>query len=144
TQQVALLGRHAGPAEDGERVRAIARLDALDLRRHSPDGLVVGYGPEPLRRRLVAEVGAGQPVVVRALEVAPDPFGAKHAAVNREVPRGLEADDLVFLDLKLDAALLTAKTAVGLDEPIGIDRGVHALAGRVGLQRAELGQEFRR
>src|SRR5262249_14846341 len=69
-QGVALRGGHARPAEDGKRVRAVLRLDALDLRRHAPDGVVVRHGPKPLRRRLVAEVRAGQAVVVGALQVA--------------------------------------------------------------------------
>ena len=142
-EQVALLGRHARPAEDGEGVGAVLRLDALDLRRDPPDRLVVGDGPEPLGPRRVAEVGAGQPVVVRALQVAADALGAEHALVEREVLPRLEADDLVVLDLELDAALLAAEAAVRLDQPVGIDGRVEPLPGLVRLQRAELRQQFR-
>src|SRR5689334_17373391 len=51
-----------------------------------------------------------------ALEVALDAFGAEHAAIERELLPGLEADDVIFADAELDPALLPAEAAVGLDE----------------------------
>src|SRR5262249_21646187 len=76
--QVTLLGGHAGPAEDREGVVAVRRLDSADPGGDALDRLLVADGPEALRRRWIAELGAGEPVVVGALEVATHAFGAEH------------------------------------------------------------------
>jgi hypothetical protein len=65
-----------------------------------------------------------QAVGVRLLQVALDPLRAQHAAVEGELVPGLEADDLVVLDLELHAALLAAEAAVRLDQLVGLDAGV--------------------
>ena len=58
---------------------------------------------------------------MRALQVALDALRAEHAAVERKVFPRLEADDLVVLDLELDAALLAAEAAVRLDQAVRLD-----------------------
>src|SRR5207344_1012224 len=47
--------------------------------------------------------------------------GTEHAAIEGKVFPRLEANHLVVADLELDAALLPAEAAVGLDEPFGLD-----------------------
>src|SRR5262245_3449977 len=79
---------------------------------------------------------------MRALRVAANALGAQHAAVEGELFPRLEADDLVALHLELDAALLAAEATVRLHQPVGIDRRVDALAGRVRPVRPERRQEF--
>jgi len=56
---------------------------------------------------------------VGALEIAPDPLRAEHPLVERELLPRLEADHLVVPHLELDAALLAAEAAMGLDQPVG-------------------------
>ena len=73
-----------------------------------------------------------QPVGVAALQVALHALGAELALVEREVVPGLEADDLVVVDLQLDAALLAAEAAVGLDDPVDLEPGVPAAGRRLG------------
>src|SRR5258706_2134675 len=67
------------------------------------------------------------------LQIALHALGAEHAAVDRELLAGLEADDLVVLDLELDPALEAAEAAVGLHLTVGLARGAPA-AGRRGVQ----------
>jgi hypothetical protein len=60
---------------------------------------------------------------------------------------GLEADDLVALDLQLDAALLAAKAAVRFDQPVGRMAGfVPPSAGRhvIQVRPVEFNQPFNR
>ena len=52
--------------------------------------------------------------------------------VERELLPRLEADDLIVLDLELDAALLAAEAAVRLDQMIRLDTGAQPVAGHVG------------
>jgi hypothetical protein len=72
-----------------------------------------------------------QPVGVAALEVALDALGAELALVERELVPGLEADDLVVVDLQLDAALLAAEAAVGLDDLVDLQARVPPAGGRL-------------
>src|SRR5437016_5400859 len=53
---------------------------------------------------------------MRALHVSLHALRTKHAAIERKLFPRLKADDLIAADLELNAALLTAKTAVGLHE----------------------------
>ena len=57
-----------------------------------------------------------KPVRVAALHVALHALGAEHAVVERELFPRLEADDSVFANLQLDAALLPAEAAMGLHQ----------------------------
>ena len=86
--------------------------------------LVPGHVAEPARRGLVAHHRVQQPVGVAALQVALHALRAELALVEREVVPGLEADDLVVVDLQLDAALLTAEAAVGLDHLVDLEARV--------------------
>src|SRR5262249_788653 len=67
--QVALLAGHARPGEDREGVIAVRRLDSADLGGDVLDRFLIADGPEALRQRRIAEVGAREPVMVRALQV---------------------------------------------------------------------------
>ena len=82
---------------------------------------VPGDRPEPARRRRVALERVQQPVGMAALQVALHALGAELALVERELVPGLEPDDLVVLHLQLDAALLAAEAAVGLDHPVDLE-----------------------
>ena len=104
------------------------------------DRLFVGDRAKPSGARRVAAVGREQAIGVRALQVALDALGTEHAVIERELLPRLEADDLVVLDLELDAALLAAEAAMRLDEPIGLGGRVQPSPDRVGAVRAELGQ----
>src|SRR3954468_18675254 len=53
------------------------------------------------------------------LQVSLHALGAQHPAVVREVFPGLEPGDAVIAHFELNAALLTAKTAMSLDELLG-------------------------
>jgi hypothetical protein len=89
--------------------------------RSSAASQPTGSNPESVRCS-----GPGQPVGVRALQVALDALGAQLALVEREVVPGLEADDRVVGDLELDPALLAAEAAVGVDDLVDLDVAVPA------------------
>src|SRR5262249_50036035 len=72
-------------------------------------------------------------------QITLDAFRTEHALVEREVLPRLEADDLVVLDLELDAALLAAEAAVSLDEMLGLRRRFEAFAAGVSAVRTEAG-----
>ena len=74
---------------------------------------------------------------MRALQIALDALRTEHAVIERKLLPRLEADDLVVLDLELNAALLAAEAAVRLDDPVGLDAGVEAGTGRVSAVRTE-------
>jgi hypothetical protein len=78
-----------------------------------------------------------QPVGVGSLQVAFDSFGTELALVKGEVVPGFKANDLVVFDFKLEAALLAAKAAVGLDEFVWLSPGVQPQAAAVGQRGAE-------
>src|SRR5690606_28852799 len=102
---------------------AVGRLQPIDFARHAGNRVSVGDGAETARCRRIALEGRQQAIRVRALEVALDALRAEHAAIERKLVPGLEADDLVVLDLQLDAALLPAEAAMRLDQPFGLDAG---------------------
>ena len=120
--QIRLLVRQTRAGEDGEGVGAVRRLNALDGGGHAIDGRLVGEGAKSLRRGRIALVGVQQAIGMRALQVALDALGAQHAAIERELVPRLEADDLIVLDLELNAALLAAETAMRLDEAVQLPR----------------------
>ena len=62
-----------------------------------------------------------------ALQVTFYPFRAEHAAIEREFLPRLKTYHLIVVDFELDAALLAAKAAVGLNELLG--RGLLPAAG---------------
>ena len=121
--QVGLLGRQARAAEHAEGVVAVASfwMRSISRRDASRSPRRTASARKPPRRDRIAPQRGEQPVGVRALQVALHALRAEHAAVEREVLPRLEADDLVVLDLELDAALLAAEAAVRLDEPVGLD-----------------------
>src|SRR5262249_12296924 len=111
-REVGALVRDRRAGEHGERVVAVLLLDALDLARGAiergiPFDRAEAFTFDALERR-------EQPIGMLVLHVALDAFRAEHAAVERELFPRLEADDLVVLDLELDAALLSAEAAVRL------------------------------
>ena len=79
-----------------------------------------------------------QPVGMRLLQVALDALRTQHALVEGKLLPRLEADDVVVLDLELDAALLAAEAAVGLDVLLRLDARVQTAVPRVGEMRPEL------
>lgn len=79
------------------------------------------------------------------LQVASNPFRAKHPAVEGKFFPRLEPDDFIFAHLELNAALLSAKAAVRFDEALRrMTRFVTPTPGRNGIQvRPELfGENF--
>src|SRR5688572_17749249 len=137
-QEVGLLRGEAGAAQHAHRGVAVLVLDALDLRGDPGDRVGVGHRAEPGGvLRVAADRGEESDGVV-PLVVALDDLGAEHAAVEGEFFPRLEADDDVVLDLELDAALLAAEAAVGLDQRVGLDVGGQAVAGHAGAVRPEL------
>src|SRR5262249_52927974 len=116
--QIGLLGRQARAAQHGHGVRAVHFLNAANLRGRAPDRLIVADYAEPICGGRIARVGAKQPVGLRPLKIALDALGTEHAVIEwRFLPR-LEADHAVRLDLKLDAALHSAKTAVSFHQAV--------------------------
>src|SRR4029079_19836647 len=77
------------------------------------------------------------------LQVPFDALGAELAAVEGEVLPGFEPDDLVLLDLELNAALLAAEATVGLDDPIGLPGGLPSSRGHNIHVRSELCNQVR-
>jgi hypothetical protein len=78
-----------------------------------------------------------QSIGMGSLEVAFDSLGTEFSLVEWKLEPGLEADDLVVLHLELDAALLTAETAVRLYQAIRLHAGVHGLRDGVSQMRTE-------
>src|SRR5215467_2843129 len=81
---------------------------------------------------------------MRALEVALHAFGTQHAAVERKVFPRLEADHLVVAHLELNAALLTAETAMSLDQPVRLDARREPHAGHRRQVRTETADDVQR
>jgi len=75
---------------------------------------------------------------VRALQIPLDALRTELPLIERKLHPRLEPDDLVVLDLQLNAALLSAETAMRLDEPIGLDAGLEPTPARMRQMRAEL------
>src|SRR5262249_26378565 len=96
-----------------EGVTPVRLLDAPDRPDDASERVVPAHRPETLA--LDADERAAQAIGVLVLHVALDALRAELAAVERELLPGLEADDLLVLDAKLDPALLPAETAMGLD-----------------------------
>ena len=127
-QQIRLLGNQRSAAENRDGVLAILGLNLAQ----PPDGeierFIPGAGPK-------TDVGAHQrieqPVGMIGLQVALHAFRAEHAAIERELFPRLEPDHLVVANLQLNAALLAAEAAVGLDQTLRrIPRFVLPAAGR--------------
>src|SRR5581483_212399 len=113
--QVGFFIGQAGAAEDGEGIVAMLRLNALDGGGDAPDRTAVGKRTKSSRRRRIALVSMQQTVGMRALQVALDPLGAEHAAIERELLPRLETDYAIAVYFQLDAALLTAETTMRFD-----------------------------
>ncbi len=64
---------------------------------------------------------------MRTLQVPLYSFWTKHSAIEWEFLPRLEANDFVVFYLELDAALLTAETAVRLNETICFNAAVQSL-----------------
>ena len=136
-EQVRLLGRKAGAPEDADGARAMCLLDPCDLVGDTNDRLAVRHRAEARRRGRIAPKRRRQPVGMRALQVSLDALGAQHAAIERKVFPGLEADHLVVADLELNPALLSTEAAVCLDQSIRLDAGRQARARHHGQVRSE-------
>ena len=122
-EQVGLLRRQAGAAEHADSAGPVRGLDPPDLRRDAPDRLVVAHRAEPGRHRFITNERGQQAIGMRSLEVALDAFRAQHPAIEGKLLPRLEADDLVVEHLELNAALLSAETAVRLHQLLGLDAG---------------------
>ena len=85
-----------------------------------------------------------QAVGMAALQVALDALGAKHPAVEGKLLPRLEAGHAVVADLELNAALLAAEAAVGLDQLLGLRAGflLPAARRRVVQVRTEAAGQF--
>jgi hypothetical protein len=143
-EQVRLLGgeRRAAVERDGVRpvlLRDLAQAAGREVERLVPGGLAEAAARSHERRE--------EPIGMRILQVAAHALGAEHAAVERELLPGLEADHLVVDHLQLDPALLPAEAAVRLHQPVGLAPGLLAVghARRVlrvrpvhGLQRVDV------
>ena len=136
-EQIGLLGRQAGAAEDADGAGAVGLLNATDLGGDTVDGLRVRQRAESGRRRRVPPQCRRQPIGMRALQVALHALRTEHAAIEREVLPRLEADHLVVADLELNPALLPAEAAMRLHEPIGFDAGRQPHARHRGQVRSE-------
>ncbi len=135
--QVGFLGRQARAGEHGEGVAAVLRLHTRDLAGDTLDRLSVGHGAEAARRRWITPVGSQQPVGVCALQVAFYALRTQLALVERKLHPWLEADHLVVFHQQLDAALLAAEAAVGLDDAIRCAARIEPLAAGAAKVRAE-------
>ena len=96
---------------------------------------------KPAGRRRFALVGAEQAVGMGPLQIALDALGTEHAAVEGELLPRLEADDLIVLDLELNAALLAAEAAMRLAPACPARRRLRLRADGVRQVRAELVDE---
>ena len=85
-EQVGLLGRQAGAAEDADRAGAVGLLNPADLGGHASDGLLIRHRAEAVGRRRVAPQRRRQAIGMRALQVALHALRAEHAAIERETP----------------------------------------------------------
>src|SRR4030095_12381793 len=74
---------------------------------------------------------------MRPLQIAFDAFRAQHAAIERKSLPRVEPDHLIVADLQLDAALLSAETAVRLHQTLGFDARRQARAGHRRERRAK-------
>lgn len=66
---------------------------------------------------------------MRALQIPLNPFWTEHAAIEREFFPRFEPDYLITFDLELNAALLTAKTAVCFHKLVWFNAGLEARPG---------------
>ena len=136
-EQIRLLGREAGAAEDADGAGAMGLLNATDLGGDTVDGLRVRQRAESGGRRRVPAHRRRQPIGMRALQVAFHTLGTEHAAIEREILPRLEANHLVVADLELNPALLPAEAAMRLHEPIRLDAGRQPHAGHRRQVRSE-------
>src|SRR6185503_6198654 len=116
THQIRLLGGKRCAAEDGDGVLSVFFLDFAQAASGEVERFVPTRFPEA---RIRAEERVEEPVGMVRLQITLHAFWAKHAAVERKLFPGLEADHAVFAHLELNAALLAAEAAVGLDQSIG-------------------------
>src|SRR5262245_25952466 len=99
-QQVGLLSRETGAAKHTNGAVPVSLLNPAECRGDLGNPLVISDRSESASgRRIVAE-RRQEPIGVRTLEVALDPLGTQHPAIERELLPGLEADDLVVPDLQ--------------------------------------------
>ena len=120
--QVALLVGQRDARQHGERVVAV-RLPGCGGSRRRPGRARASQltVPEPAGGRRVALERVQQAIGMAALQVALDALRAELALVERELVPRLEADDLVVVDLELDAALLAAEAAVRLHRAVDLE-----------------------
>src|SRR5690606_36064747 len=105
-------------------------LDAFNLFGHPRNGRVVAYGAESAGRLRVALIGVKQPIGMGALKVSLDAFRAQLSFVEWKVIPRFESDDLVVFHKELDAALLTAEAAMGVDRLVRHDARIQSHARR--------------
>ena len=142
--QVALLVGQRDARQHGEGVVAVGLPGCAGSRRRRGRAPASQRDrPEPAGGRRVALHRVQQPVGVAALEVALDALRAQLALVERELVPRLEADDRVVADLQLDAALLAAEAAVGLDDAVDLEPGVPAARRRLVEVRPVAGDQLR-
>src|SRR5262249_11563038 len=121
THQIGFLNRQAGAAQDCESIVTVCRLNPLDLRGHAVNRVNVGDRAKAAFGCRIALESGCQAIRMRALQITLHTFRAEHSPVERKVFPRLESDHLIVLDLKLNAALLPAETAVRLDNLVGFD-----------------------
>src|SRR5262249_23011615 len=113
--QVGFLVGERRPRQQRKGVSPVLRLDVA----YTVLDAVERLGPVGLAKPVCAAHERGQePVRVAALEIAFDHLGTEHAAVHRELLPGLETDDRIVLNLKLDTTLHAAKAAMCLDQAV--------------------------
>src|SRR6185437_1111996 len=113
------------------------RLDFLDLVGNDANRFVIRHVGKAAGRGGIAPDRVKQPVRMRALKISLHAFGAEHSAVKWKFLPWLKADHFVALDLQLDAALLSAKTAVRFNKFVGFDAGIQPDAGTECRMRTE-------
>ena len=114
TDEVRLLVRHRSAAQHGERVAAVLRSGFCRIAstvRFSASSHVASRKPSCVRieRRK-------QTVRMFVLQIALHALWAEHSAIHRKLFPGLEAHDLVVMNLQLNAALHAAEAAMRLHQ----------------------------
>ena len=125
--------RHSG--EHGERVLAILFL----YPPYFGDGTVQRLVPgRLLKTRFRPNKRMQQPVGMLVLHVTLHALGTELSLIERKIFPRLEADNLVVLDLQVNAALLAAKAAVRCYQFVGLALILPAAGRRPLRRRAEL------
>src|SRR5690606_21360404 len=136
--QVGLFRGQACATKNGEGAMTLFRLNASDGLRRVLDCRSVLHRVKPAWRSRITLHRGSQSVGMRALQIAFDPLGAKHSTVERKLLPGLKTDDFIVFYFQLNAALLSAETAMRLNQSIWLDTTVQPRACGVSQMRTEL------